>query len=107
MRLCLGYYARGGFSGWTRKEQDIEPQSVEITDTGRWRLRHGNKLDVVCQSLFPRPIRFREVWKQVCLVRCFAFVCTVIVVLVSGGGVVFTLNTIGSVSLSSTSICPC
>lgn len=66
MRLCLGYYARGGFSGWTRKEQDIEPLSVEITDTGRWRMRHTNKLDVVCQSLFPKPIRFREVWKQVC-----------------------------------------
>lgn len=65
MRLCLGYYARGGFSGWTRKEQDIEPLSVEITDTGRWRMRHGDKLDAVCQSLFPKPIRFREVWKQV------------------------------------------
>ncbi|CAM9959439.1 unnamed protein product, partial [Hapterophycus canaliculatus] len=65
VRLCLGYYAREGFAGWTRKEQDVEPQSVEITDTGKWRLRHGNKLDVVCQSLFPKPVRFREVWKQV------------------------------------------
>lgn len=47
----------------------MEPQSVEITDTGKWRLRHGNKLDVVCESLFPKPIRFREVWKQVGLCR--------------------------------------
>lgn len=65
VRLCLGYYAHAGFAGWSRKEHDVEPQSVEITDTGKWRLRHGNKLDVVCQSLFPTPIRFREVWKQV------------------------------------------
>ncbi|CAM9367518.1 unnamed protein product, partial [Sphacelaria rigidula] len=65
VRLCLGYYARGGFSGWGRREQDVEPQSVEITDTGSWRLGHGKKLDVVIDSLFPRPMRFREVWKQV------------------------------------------
>ncbi|CAM9255641.1 unnamed protein product [Laminaria digitata] len=64
VRLCLGYYARGGFSGWSRKDQDVEPASVEITDTGKWRLRHGNKLDVVADSLFPRPMRFREVWKK-------------------------------------------
>lgn len=38
---------------------------MEITDTGKWRLRHGNKLDVVTDSLFPRPMRFREVWKKV------------------------------------------
>lgn len=43
----------------------MEPASVEITDTGKWRLRHGNKLDVVTDSLFPRPMRFREVWKKV------------------------------------------
>ena len=43
----------------------MEPASVEITDTGKWRLRHGNKLDVVADSLFPRPMRFREVWKKV------------------------------------------
>lgn len=48
--------------------------SVEITDTGRWRLRQANKLEVVCQSLFPRPIRFREVWKQVRTVPCVSFV---------------------------------
>lgn len=43
----------------------MEPHSVEITDTGSWRLGHGRKLDVVVDSLFPRPLRFREVWKQV------------------------------------------
>lgn len=71
VRLCFGYFARGGFSGWSRKEQDVEPQSLEITDTGKWRLRHGKKLDVVVDSLFPRPMRFREVWKKVQkLVQC-------------------------------------
>lgn len=65
VRLCLGFYARGGFNGWSRKEHDVEPQAVEITDTGKWRLRQGKKLDVVVDSMFPKPMRFREVWKKV------------------------------------------
>jgi hypothetical protein len=37
---------------------------VEITDTGKSRLSHGKKIDVIVDTLFPHPIRFREVWKQ-------------------------------------------
>jgi Vacuolar protein sorting-associated protein 62 len=37
---------------------------MEITDTGKSRLSHGKKLDVVVDTLFPRPVRYREVWKQ-------------------------------------------
>lgn len=65
VKLCLGYFARAGFSGWGRREQDMEPQTVEITDTRSWRVQQGKALHVVVDSLFPRPMRFREVWKQV------------------------------------------
>lgn len=61
----MGHYARAGFNGWGRKDADVEPNTIEITDTGKWRLSHGKKLDVVVDSLFPKPMRFREVWKQV------------------------------------------
>lgn len=84
MRLCLGYYARGGFSGWGRKEQEVEPYSLEITDTGKWRLRHGHKLDVVADSLFPRPMRFREVWKKVGLCATWKFFLALYVSLTRG-----------------------
>lgn len=46
------------------QDGDIEPLVVEITDTGKSRLSHGKKLDVIVDTLFPRPVRFREVWKQ-------------------------------------------
>jgi Vacuolar protein sorting-associated protein 62 len=37
---------------------------VEITDTGKSRLSRGKKIDAIVDTLFPHPIRFREVWKQ-------------------------------------------
>jgi Vacuolar protein sorting-associated protein 62 len=46
------------------QDTDIEPMIVEITDTGKSRLSHGKKIDVIVDTLFPHPIRFREVWKQ-------------------------------------------
>jgi Vacuolar protein sorting-associated protein 62 len=46
------------------QDTDIEPMIVEITDTGKSRLSHGKKIDVIVDALFPHPIRFREVWKQ-------------------------------------------
>ncbi|CAM9183768.1 unnamed protein product [Choristocarpus tenellus] len=64
-RLCFGHFSRAGLSGWGRKDADVEPQILEITDTGKWRMRHGRKLDSVIDTLFPKPKRFREVWKQV------------------------------------------
>eukprot|EP00953_Heterococcus_sp_UTEX-ZZ885_P020826 11654-Heterococcus_DN1.PRE.1 len=64
VRVVLGHYARPGLSGFGRKDTDIEPMIVEITDTGKSRLSHGKKIDVIVDTLFPHPIRFREVWKQ-------------------------------------------
>ena len=43
------------------QDTEIEPMILEITDTGKSRLSHGKKIDVIVESLFPHPIRFREV----------------------------------------------
>ncbi|KAG5189404.1 hypothetical protein JKP88DRAFT_301989 [Tribonema minus] len=64
IRVVLGHFARPGLSGFGRKDADIEPLVVEVTDTGKSGLTKGKKLDVIVDTLFPHPVRFREVWKQ-------------------------------------------
>ena len=60
--VCLGYVASKGFGTPTTNCAGVKYQMIEVTDSATLRMRRSRVLSSVIESVFPFPLRFKQVW---------------------------------------------